>query len=193
MTQKNDPTKPSQTMVYVDAQVGLEEVAAIKVAEVERALLIEQEQLRVDIKKAESETPAMGCALQDAVLKDTKENYPEFFEIEKALKGLCKSFELSVVLGSDSKVQIQVNAHGSIAWKGDKSKALLKELEAHKAGLEKMIDRLANTKKKLGMLPHLERTAKAAVAKARLIKTEEGREILAQIDKISLPALPGPK
>lgn len=193
MSEQKKELTQAEPIAYVNVQVGLEEVAAIKVAEVERALLIQQEQLRFDIKKAEAEVPKLEQNLVKAVENDTKASYPEFFEIEKALKGLCKSYSLQISLNNDGKVSVQIQAHGQIAWKGDESKALSKELKAKEEAITKMVDELANAKKKLTMLPHLERTAKAAVAKARLSQTKEGQELLAQIDKISLPALPGPK
>lgn len=193
MSEPKKELAQAEPIAYVNVQVGLEEVAAIKVAEVERALLIQQEQLRFDIRKAEAEVPKLEQNLREAVEADTKANYPEFFEVEKALKGLCKSYSLQISLNNDGKVSVQIQAHGQIAWKGDESKALSKELKAKEEAITKMVDELANAKKKLTMLPHLERTAKAAVAKARLNQTKEGKELLAQIDKISLPALPGPK
>jgi len=193
MSESKKELTQAEPIAHVDVQVGLEEVAAIKVAEVERQLLIQQEQLRFDIRKAEAEVPKMEAKLREAVEADTKVAYPEFFEIEKALKGLCKSYEMRVTLNPDGKIGIQIAAHGQIAWKGDESKAINKDLKAKNEEIAKMVDELTNAKKKLTMLPHLERTAKAAVAKARLSQTKEGRELLAQVDKISLPALPGPK
>jgi hypothetical protein len=193
MKHKKELTKIMDPIVHVEAQVGLSEIAAIKVAHEERALLIEQSQLRSDIKKAEAETPGMEAALQEAAIKDTMKNYPEFSEIEKMLTGLCKSYCLTISIGSDGKVLVSLNAGGSIAWKGDKSKALSSELAAHKTDLDKMIDRLAETKRQIGNMDYIGRQTTADVAKHKLSKTEEGREILAMISKITLPALPGPK
>lgn len=191
-----EPIKPQQQeLVSVEATVGLEEIAAIKVAEVERGLIVTQEQALADVRAIETEIAKLDKKVPDQVVADTKENYPEIVAIEEALKdNFPKSFSLSICLDRDrNSVSIQIQASGSISLKGEKSKALLGEIKELKGQVDKLEEKLVETKKKLQQLPCLERSAKAAVARVRLEKTAEGKKILSQIDKVTLPGLPAPK
>jgi autotransporter translocation and assembly factor TamB len=186
------PEEKKPELVIVQASVGLEEIAAIKVAEVERELIISQETLLQDIRQEEAEIVKLERGLPEQVIADTKANYPEISEIEKSLKGPFKSFSIQISLSGD-KVRINLEANGDLSLKGEKSKEILKEMAQRKAAVEKAEGKLVDVKKKLQQLPHLERSVKGAVARIRLESTQEGKKILAQIQKVTLPGLPAPK
>jgi len=190
-----EPTKPQHELVSVEATVGLEEIAAIKVAEVERGLIISQEQTIADIRGIEAKADKLARQLPEQVVADTKENYPEIVALEKALKDkFSKTFNLTIALDREAKgVTICLEASGVLPLKGEKTKEILAETKKLKKDLSGLEDKMIDIKKRLQQLPHLERSAKAAVARVRLEKTTEGKRILSQIDRVMLPGLPAPK
>lgn len=183
-----------ESLVKVDTTIGLEEVAAIKVAQVERECLMRQEELRAGLKQAEAHVQKLESGLQSAVIEDTRDEHPEIAKLESAMKSFFgKDAIAKISVTNEGKVQIGLSGHCVLQLKGTKSKAIKKEIETTRKDIVEAENDLCTVKKNLGMLPHLERSAKAAVAKARLEQSSEGRNLLAQIDKISLPALPAPK
>lgn len=185
----------AEKVVSFDATVGMEEVAAIKVAEIEGNLLVRGEQIRKDIRDAEAEVAKAEAKFQDYVVEDTKASYPELDKAEKALRAIFGK-EVSVTISQpspDGKIHVELHGKGNVAWKGDTSKDLKKQIDALQKKISTLENEAVEVKKGMTMLPHVERRAKAAVAKARLSQSKEGMAILGQLDSLTLPGLPAPK
>lgn len=181
-------------IITLKAEIGLEEVAAIKVAEVEHDLLVEKEQASLDLTTVEKEINEISPKVKDAVFADTLENYPEIKAIEKMLKGqFPKHFGLSIELIGDDRVRVGVEAGGELPLRGENARELLKKIRVKQVLVSKIEGILVDVRKKLGQLPYLERATRAAVAKARLEGSKEGREVLKRISAVCLPGLPAPK
>lgn len=185
----------SAELITVDAQLGLEEVAAIKVAEVEGALLQKEEQLRKELRESEGRHRDLNKKFLDTVEDDARLSYPEIDAAEKALKKIFKDHvNLKISLNPRAGTfHVQMEAQGTLKWKNGKTKEIYAEIAKEEKGIQALEDELVGVKKKLSMLPHLERRTKAAVAKAKLSRSKEGQEILKQIEGIELPALPAAK
>lgn len=182
------------SLVKVDTSIGMEEVAAIKVAEVERACLIEQSVLRAELKDAETLVAKLNVDLIKAIPEDVRNEHGEIAEIDALLKKLFgKDAKICISHAGSGRATLGISCNTTIAFKGDKSKVIQKSAEAAQKDVVKAEDGLCEVKKKLGMLPHLERSAKAAVARARLNQSEAGKNLLAHMDEVTLPGLPAPK
>lgn len=191
----NEPDT-TESLIRIDTTVGMDEVAAIKVAEVEHNCLARQEELRAGLKKAEAHVQKLEAGLGTAIDSDTRDEHPEIAKIETLLKSFFGKEARLVISsnGPDNKVRVQVGVPVCILpLKGAKSKAIMKEVADTRKDISDAENNLCTVKKQLGMLPHLERSAKAAVAKARLMQSDAGRNLLAQMDKVALPGLPAPK
>lgn len=190
----------SHELVRMDAAINLEDVAAIKVSEVEVDLIGQADILRQDITKLESDAADLNVKLPEVVTEDTMKSYPELKKLEKALQDFfgSKNVNLSVARLSEcgdakNKVKIQISASDSFAWRGKASKEMSAEIKKkQKEAVEKQ-DQLVEVRKKLAQLPALERRTKAAVARHRLSQSRDGKALLTQIGKVDIPGLPMPK
>src|SRR3990172_5828607 len=115
------------SIVKIDAQVGLEEVAAIKVADFERTLIVRQDELRAALRTAEKELNELQESLPEEVEKETRAAYG-LDAAEAVLKKVFgKSVDVTVVLAKDrSIVKVSIAANAELSFKGDASKALVK-------------------------------------------------------------------
>ncbi len=180
-------------LISVDASVKMDEIAAIKVSKWEENLLTGQMQHRKLLQDKEAELAKLQEELPKLVDKDTRKSYPEIEDLESSLKSLFgKTVHMSIVLHGD-KVNVSISGALSalLTWKGQDSKDHKKKIDAVQKEIKEIEDKLCEIKKGLGMLPYLERRAKAAVAEAKLSKSKEGAEILKSLDKLMLPGLPG--
>lgn len=189
-----------QKLVNVQAQVGLEEVAAIKVAEVERQCLIDEAQFKFDLKEASAKAHELKTGLMKIAEEEFRKEHPEIGKIEELLKKVFKekvSVQFQAVneahAGKPMTLTVSVSAQGSVPFSGPKTKDRIKEIDAKEKDVTDLEEKLVETKKKQSQLPYLERAAKAAVAKARLSQTKEGQAVLAHMDNVTLPGLPAPK
>jgi len=185
-----------ERIVEPAVQVGIEEVAAIKVAEIEHTLLTKQEKLRAELKKLEEEHKKLAQSMGSVALASVKDEHPELEKLESILKSFVeeKHYKLHIEFCEERQtVSIEVRAEGYFVPKGPAFKALKKDMADLKEEIGNVENGLLEAKKGLGMLPFIERSAKAAVAKAKLERTTEGLEILKNLDKIGLPGLPAPK
>ena len=183
----------TEKIVSPAVTLGMEEVAAIKVAEVERACMVQQETLRGQLKDEQAKIAPLQKKLGEQALSDAKNDHPEIEKIESALKTLFgKNAKISLGV-EGANVRIHVEGHVMVPCKSKDYKAIQKEIDDTGKAVAKIEDGLCDVKKKLSQLPHLERCAKAAVARGRLEQSIEGQKILESIDKLTLPGLPAPK
>lgn len=196
MSHENPELKPIPSkggdLVTVDANIAMEEIAAIKVARVEENLLSNQMKYRELLKDKEQEHLKLQEKFPKAIDADTREAYPEIVSLESSLKSLFgKTVHMAIQLHGD-KVHVSFGGMGvDLVWKGSESKAIEKQMKALYKDIKDCEDKLCEIKKGLGMLPFIERRAKAAVAEQKLSKSKEGQDILKSLDKLMLPGLPG--
>lgn len=178
-------------IVSLEGMVGLDEMAAIKVSEIENKLLGRQETLRKALKISEEQKSKLHEQHAKQVIEDTRESYPEIGQIEKALESLFgKSAKgISISTSEDGKVKLALNVATTLQFKGKKSKAIAVQMKEADKEIKATEDGLMEVKRGISMLPVLERSAKAAVAKARLSQSKEGLKILDQIQDIHVPGL----
>lgn len=183
-----------EDLVKMDATIDMDSISAIRVAQLETQLLEKQDKLRAEIRTKEADRNSVNQKLQKAFVDDARDNNPDIAKLEEMGKSMFgKTFSISVTRSGD---RVQVQCHGGtthLPWKGDKSKGLDKEHQEIGKEIGKIEGQIVEVKKGLGMMANVERRARAAVAVAKLSRTEEGKEILKSLDTINVPGLPAPK
>lgn len=199
MAQDNKSVTPihetPEPIFPIKGEIGMEDVAAIKVAEVENTLMRRTEELRAQLSADEKALQTLEAEFSGVLLEDAFKEHPALKKLQEALKELFgKSFSATAVLNKEKdKVLVQVAGDGTFPWKGKASKRHHAEMEETRARITKTETDIIDAKKKLGQLPSVERSAKAAIARMRLSGSKEGQEILKRLDTIALPGLSGPK
>jgi len=165
-------------------------------------LLEAKERSLKELTSQEDRLKDLNDGLKQQVEDDTRKAYPVIGQIEKLARELIlkKHQKIHVDVGihfdpcrKTPKVNVFVQFSGLIPWKGKKSKKMMKDIKGTQKEIEGLEKQILEIKKRLEQLPHLERKVKAKVAKVKLDGSEEGRRILSQISRVSLPALPGGK
>ncbi len=193
----------SHELIKMDAIVGIDEVAAIKVAEVEGDLIEAREVLKRDLSGLREKAGKVSEDFSKSLAKETRASYKEIGKLESVLKtffaGAKDNYGGAIEVSFDGQIscsKVTISLSGYRKSFPIKSKKLLDAQKEFK-DLEKAIkDKetvLTDVKKRLSMLSHLERRVKAGVARAKLSSSKEGKKILDNMDKIKLPALPSPK
>lgn len=191
----NELTPIPKQEITLDANVGMDEVAAIRVAQIERDLMNSEQALRTELATLRKQIEKDTADRQKAVVKDIKENNPELDAIEGALKKLFgKEFTIYIQsAGEGVQVNVEISARGTVTAKGSEVKELSKSIEAAQKKVTKAEDDLVKVKRGLGQLSHVERQAKAAVAQIKLEGTAHGKKVLERLSSITIPGLPAPK
>jgi hypothetical protein len=183
-----------QSLVKIDTTIGMDEVAAVKVARIEHACLTRQEELRAALKDSEAKVVKLEEGLLKAIPEDTRDEHLEIGKLEAALKSFFgKDACISIAMNGDKVSVSALHCSRMVTLKGAKSKAITKELEQVKKDVVAAEDGLCTVKKQLTQMGSVERFAKAAVAEARLMQSDAGRAMLAHMEKVTLPGLPAPK
>lgn len=194
---------PSADHIQLAAQLGMDEVAAIRVAQIESDLLIAENELRDKLTPLNQQVGKMVKQMEELIPKETRAQHPEIAAFEGAYKKLFgKDVAITIACHGeygDGKVSVSFtedrynSKEGSLKLNSAAVKELSKEIESKRKDIAKIEDDLVKTKKALQQLPSIERRAKAAVAQIKLEGTTEGKKILSRLSAITIPGLPAPK
>lgn len=175
-------------VIAFDATIGLDEVAAIKVAETERELIAIQETLSKKSDELQKKYGEVSAKLGPEMIKDARRTHPKLKRLEALV---------SEIFGKDGRVQVQFNNADQVLVSiggqhflkvsGKASGAIRKEMTELTASIGECNEQLVKAKKGLCMLPTVERDAKARIARYRLGKTTDGKALLAHLDKGKQP------
>lgn len=208
MTDTHTPDITHAMNVRADMNITKDDLVAIRIAEVERAL--HDEKLALVARRRNAETELTKCRVQ---LEKTKpviamETIGEHFDAALVVLNNLRSrkdpFVCHCWLEQDKTGKYV--AHGTIEGvdgvaiergvKPAKAK-ILKDIEgdilAHGKEISDCENGMLEVKRKLQDIPMLERQAKAAVARAVMSSSDDGGTLLDIVSRTTLPGLPAPK
>lgn len=198
---KNEPgldIKPDELgLAKLSINLDLNSVVAIKVAEVERNLLLKRDKLQKEIASMKETLASDKKRFVDAMRAETLDMLGEKVNaLNEAFKWLPATASFSIVLANTiylkepKKVQWEFATRGfhsyDIRGTFDASDALTK-MDASNAELVERITELgaelARVMRNLSELSSVERQVRASIAEDALMKTAEGRKMLNMIDR----------
>lgn len=194
-------TEPEvEKIVSVGLDTDMKAAADVRIHDIEVDCLTRQEQYRAELKTAQAALEELRKNIMKIAEDEFRKDHPEIVKLEESLKKLFKE-NVKVVFqavneahaGKPMSVTISVSASGAINFSGQETKDTIKAIDTEEKKVEDLEEKLVEVKKQLSMMPAVERGVKAAIGRYTLSQSKTGKEILAHIEKVTIPGLPAPK